>query len=1084
MIQAISDVVKHDFDDETRRQGKSYFFEDRIELTTNGHSAIAFVEGDSDDFLVRIEWTRDRRSATYTCSCRRFNRAKPCKHVWASLCELDIQHATEFAKELAYEDIEDLEHAIADGNFSSLSMEKTWRTNLQKVRNARNEGQVEFQAVDRRQLRYVITIVDIRLSDDELNLHIFSRTKTKTDKYSAFRPTNISTYNFQIPNDCNQNDRKTLELLSGFTTNTYHGYSYRKSNQNTVAISNSIASFLLPDLASRGQLFLRFDDSDPVENAAAIVWDADPPWECRLEVTENSAERNWAISATLVRGDQYRPVGNVAAVSQNGLLFFEDSIGQLNSLDMLPWVSHLASNSIQVPFEDRTDFLHEMSNLGAIGSAAELPESLQVERITLAPQGRLELLFPEANGGSYLCSADVSFQYDDTRFGMHDPEGSRFDEASNRVIVRDQAEEQSRLQQLVDAGLVRAFHAMSSHFSFPLKDSISVISQLLDQGWIVESKGKKYSQANSFNFEVTSDVDWFDVKGVVDFDGTQIELPTLLRALRQGEKTILLDDGTHGILPEQWLAKQERLLQLADVDGDSVRFRPSQALMLDALLAEQDNVQVDRSFSRYRSKLKNLDGIKPGKEPRGFKGELRAYQKDGVGWFKFLRDFDFGGCLADDMGLGKTVQVLALLQSRKLTVTKNKEQRSTSLVIVPKSLIFNWMDEAKKFAPSLRIANYTGSDRRTLLSSFQDTDMVLTTYGTMRRDVELLKDIPFDYVILDEAQAIKNHQSMTAKASRLLQGRNRLAMTGTPIENHLGELWSLFEFLNPGLLGASAAFQSFSRGAKDGDEGAISMLSQALKPFILRRTKTQVLDDLPEKTEQTLYCEIIGKQRKYYDELRDFYRSHLNKQIKAKGLQRSKFHVLEALLRLRQAACHPGLIDEDRIGDASAKLDLLWEQVEALAAEGHKALVFSQFTSLLAILRSRLDKQKVKYAYLDGKTTKRGEIVKQFQEDADTKLFLISLKAGGHGLNLTAAEYVFILDPWWNPAVEAQAIDRAHRMGQDKRVFAYRIIAKDTVEEKILQMQSDKRDLADAIVGADDSIMRNISADDLQMLLS
>lgn len=1085
MIQAISDVVKHDFDDETRRRGKTYFFEDRIELSTNGQSAVALVEGDSDNYFVRIDWTKDRRSVTYSCNCRAFTRHKPCKHVWASLCELDIQHAAAIANELTSDNIEDVMHALGDGNLSSVAVKNTWRSNFQKVRNAKNETQETSHESNRRQHRFVITLTDLQAADDELKVYTYSRVRTKRGDFGSFKAVNVSSYNYQIPTDCNHHDRKTLELLSSLSNPQYRGYAYRDVYQNRVSIPNSISNFLLPDLSSRGQLYWRFDNSIDPGQATLTTWDAEPHWECRLHVEEDSERQYWTVSATLYRGEQQRPVSDILATNSSGLLFFEDSIGRLNSTDMLSWVNHLASETIEVPFDDRTDFLHEMSNLGAMSITTEMPASLQVERVTLPPRGRMELLFPEAvGGGGYLCSADVSFQYDDDTFSMHDPEMSRFDEKSNRVIERDQAAEHRLIVELVDMGLVRAFHAMNHHFSFPLKDSVSVICRLLEQGWIVESKGQKYTQASSFHIEVTSDVDWFDVQGVADFNGTQIKLPTLLQALKQGEKMIRLDDGTHGILPEQWLKKQERLLGLAQIDGDTVRFKPSQALMLDALLAEQESVQIDRSFARYRKKLKQLDGIKPGKEPQGFQGELRAYQKDGVGWFKFLREFDFGGCLADDMGLGKTVQVLALLQSRRLTANKNGEQRNTSLVVVPKSLVFNWIDEAKKFTPSLRVANYTGADRKKVLDGLQNIDLVLTTYGTMRRDVEAIKDIPFDYVVLDEAQAIKNHQSLTAKASRLLQGRNRLAMTGTPIENHLGELWSLFEFLNPGLLGASAAFQSFARGAKDGDQEAIVMLSRALRPFILRRTKSQVLDELPQKTEQTLFCELAGKQRKYYTELRDFYRSHLNKQIKEKGLQKSKFHVLEALLRLRQAACHPGLIDDQRVGDSSAKIDLLWEQIEELTAEGHKALVFSQFTSLLSILRTRLDKHPVKYEYLDGKTTKRGECVKRFQEDPEIKLFLISLKAGGHGLNLTAAEYVFILDPWWNPAVEAQAIDRAHRMGQTKSVFAYRIIAKDTVEEKIIQMQSDKRDLADAIVGADQSIMKNISADDLQVLLS
>ncbi|MEO7146214.1 MAG: DEAD/DEAH box helicase, partial [Bryobacteraceae bacterium] len=361
---------------------------------------------------------------------------------------------------------------------------------------------------------------------------------------------------------------------------------------------------------------------------------------------------------------------------------------------------------------------------------------------------------------------------------------------------------------------------------------------------------------------------------------------------------------------------------------------------------------------------------------------------------------------------------------------------------------------------------------------------ILTTYGTLRRDVVLLQDYRFDYVILDEAQAIKNAASESAKSARLLQASHRLVMSGTPIENHLGELWSLLEFLNPGMLGAATVFQGAGGALRNPDEDTRRLLAKALRPFILRRTKAQVVKELPEKTEQTIYCELDSTQRKLYDELREHYRQSLLGRIETDGLAKSKMHILEALLRLRQAACHPGLIDKKRIGESSAKLEALLPQLTEVIEEGHKALVFSQFTSMLAIVRQQLDANGIAYEYLDGKTRNRQAHVERFQNDPDCKLFLISLKAGGVGLNLTAAEYVFLLDPWWNPAVEAQAIDRTHRIGQLQPVFAYRLIARDTVEEKVLELQQSKRSLADAIIGEDNRLLGNLRKEDLELLLS
>jgi SNF2 family DNA or RNA helicase len=514
-------------------------------------------------------------------------------------------------------------------------------------------------------------------------------------------------------------------------------------------------------------------------------------------------------------------------------------------------------------------------------------------------------------------------------------------------------------------------------------------------------------------------------------------------------------------------------------DGDTIRFGRSQAALLDALLAAQPAITYDETFARLRRELHTFSGVTAIDPRPSFRGTLRDYQREALGWFEFLRRFEFGGCLADDMGLGKTVMVLALLDARRHTVARS--ERLPSIVVVPRSLVFNWIDEARRFAPKLKILDYTGPQRDS--SAIGTADVVLTTYGTLRRDAGLLNAMEFDYAILDEAQAIKNAATASAKAARLVRARYRLALSGTPIENHLGELWSLFEFLNPGLLGSAKAFQRAS-SARTRDDANLEWLSRALRPFILRRTKEQVAPELPRRTEQTLQCELEGIQRKHYDELRAHYRQTLLARIAREGVNKSKMQILEALLRLRQAACHSGLIDPARAGEPSAKFDVLLPRLAEVIDEGHKALVFSQFTSLLALLRPRLEAMGVTYEYLDGRTRDRAARVERFQNDPACPLFLISLKAGGLGLNLTAAEYVFLLDPWWNPAVEAQAIDRTHRIGQVRHVFAYRLLARDTVEEKVAELQESKRDLADAILEPGSGLIRSLQAEDLELLLS
>ena len=509
--------------------------------------------------------------------------------------------------------------------------------------------------------------------------------------------------------------------------------------------------------------------------------------------------------------------------------------------------------------------------------------------------------------------------------------------------------------------------------------------------------------------------------------------------------------------------------------------------MLDALLAAQPEARCDETFARLRDRLRRFDGIPALPQPEGFNGRLRDYQREGLGWMEFLRQFRFGGCLADDMGVGKTAQVLALLENRRAqreagTGEPDDLPAAPSLVVVPKSLIFNWRQEAARFTPALRVLDHTGTQRS--VTRCQDYDLILTTYGTLRRDAAEFKDVEFDYIVLDEAQAIKNAATSSAKAARLLRGRHRLALSGTPVENHLGELWSLFEFLNPGMLGAASVFQLTGAGARNPAPESRALLASAVRPFILRRTKEQVARELPPKTEQTIYCELEAPQRKLYNELRAHYRDSLLGLVNSKGLAKSKIQVLEALLRLRQAACHPGLLDAKRKSDHSAKLDLLLDQLDDIVGDGRKALIFSQFTSFLAIVRQQLDKRGIAYEYLDGATTNRQQPVDRFQTDPAVPLFLISLKAGGLGLNLTAAEYVFLLDPWWNPAVEAQAVDRAHRIGQERHVFAYRLIARDTVEEKVLELQASKRELATAIISEDNSVLRDLKREDLELLLS
>jgi SNF2 family DNA or RNA helicase len=372
----------------------------------------------------------------------------------------------------------------------------------------------------------------------------------------------------------------------------------------------------------------------------------------------------------------------------------------------------------------------------------------------------------------------------------------------------------------------------------------------------VEAQGKLYREAGDFRIEVTSGIDWFELHGGATFGDQEVPLPTLLAALRRGEDLVPLGDGSFGLLPEEWLKKYVTLAGVGTPEGDHLRFRRTQVGLLDVLLAEQPEARFDKRFERARERLRQFQGVAPADPPAGFQGQLRGYQRDGLGWLHFLREFGFGGCLADDMGLGKTVQVLALLEARRAlrAATRKRRRPPPSLVVVPRSLVFNWKEEAARFTPKLRVLDNTGIGRARPGEQFDKTDVILTTYGTLRKDIVDLKDYPFDYAILDEAQAIKNASSQSAKAARLIHAEHRLALSGTPVENHLGELWSLFEFLNPGMLGKAVELGKADVGLRKADEDNLPLLAKALRPFLLRRTKEQVAKDLPAKSEQTVYC--------------------------------------------------------------------------------------------------------------------------------------------------------------------------------------------------------------------------------------
>lgn len=543
---------------------------------------------------------------------------------------------------------------------------------------------------------------------------------------------------------------------------------------------------------------------------------------------------------------------------------------------------------------------------------------------------------------------------------------------------------------------------------------------------------------------------------------------SLMEILDNYEKNsyIVLSDGTNALINKKYIEKLERIFTKKDDDKIKLSF-------FDLPLIEEliDDKILNQDLNIHREFFDGLNNINTSKvNIKGLNATLREYQKYGYAWMKYLYSKNIGACLADDMGLGKTLQAIALILS-----TKTKEK---TLIIMPKSLIFNWENEIKKFAPSLELDFYYGTTRN--IKVFKKR-VVLTTYGTIRNDIEKIKDFNFDLLILDESQNIKNVNSHTTKAVMLLNAKSKIALSGTPIENNLLELYSLFRFLNPAMFGS---YEEFNRNyltpiQKFKDKDTIEELRKKIYPFILRRVKKEVLKDLPEKIENTILIEMSNEHKKLYEERRNFYLNAINKNTFEKS--NNKFFILQAINELRYLTACPKTKTKKI---TSAKHEVLIQSILEAIENNHKVLVFTNFLNSIEDISENLKKHNIKHLTMTGSTKNRQELVDKFQNDARYKVFVMTLKTGGVGLNLTAADTIFIFDPWWNQTVESQAIDRAYRIGQDKTVFSYKLILKNTIEEKILKLQNEKKLLLDDLISEDNISMKNLSYEDIEFILT
>lgn len=685
---------------------------------------------------------------------------------------------------------------------------------------------------------------------------------------------------------------------------------------------------------------------------------------------------------------------------------------------------------------------------------------------------------------------DLAFQYGNFtfRFDSFSTQSNvslekKGDEYLFHKIRRDLRTERNRLNELHSNGL----DLRQGRLSLPKAEAFSWLSGnqsfLTDNGFVLRQSAddaKRYFLGySSIDVTIRESNDWFDIYANVRFGEFEIPFVKLRSLILNKKREFALPNGEIAVIPEVWFTRYSELFSFLEndqLDQDQLILRKHHLALVQQL--EEDSL-ASAVMSRRLEGLRDFESIDSYPMPAGFKGTLRPYQKAGYDWMHFLRQFQFGGCLADDMGLGKTVMTLAMLQQQK-----ELGAQEPTLLVMPTSLLYNWELEARKFTPDLRVMLYTGTYRDKNTAQFDGYDLILSSYGIVRIDIDILKTYRFNYVILDESQAIKNPSSHITKAVMQLNAAHRLILTGTPLENSTMDLWSQMTFINPGLLGNQTFFRNEFQIPieKRSDEQKTQRLYTIIKPFMLRRNKRQVATDLPEKVESVLFCEMTPEQEQQYEEAKSYYRNLILERIEEDGMAKSQMVVLQGLTKLRQIANHPRLIDEAYEGDSGKLSDVLM-RMEIAMAEGHKILIFSQFIKHLNVFQQYLKEKKIRYAYLDGSTSDRKSQIELFQKDESIKLFLISLKAGGQGHNLTAADYVFILDPWWNPASEAQAVDRAHRIGQQKTVFTYKFITKNSVEEKILALQRSKQKLASDLITTEESFVKSLTKEDLLVLL-
>jgi len=1059
-------LSRNEFDPAVQGRGRAYFQSRRVNLESLEADTAKFKVLGTLPYQVELLQNTQDSKLNWNCTCQSFSAKAPCKHIWAAILFSDENEIFERpAKGLENKALPSWRAGLVTAEQRLRSVSK-----LEEVSGAKAHEHLKF---------FAAFALDFKqsLENKKLYMQILTEDRPGGGPALGYRLTELSTASIaQFPEEA---DQEILEDLLG-KTELYGAFDslQKEKRASTVVLAGEHAHRVLAKISSNNKLFRVSQKNNFMSRNSRVEVDKyafrDEFWGFHLDLRK--IEQNYYLIPSLRSKAETKRLRD-CEMAITDFAFFENFMVRSDFAKHPLWVEFFSKNrEVEILPDEVDDFLEYYFRQNTM-PVLHLPVDLEFEELAvMPPEVRVSLtsIKPAHMGVS------LEFMYGSTKVAAGNHNEFVYDIKAKQRFPRNINFENQIFQEVHAMGATYPARPVEEPYDFVLKETqfLRLAETFLAKKWQVLVSEKPIRLGNVARVDVkASGQDWFDLQVQFQFGKQGFTLPDLLAKLQSGERTIELGDGSTGILPAEWFRRFGPILQMGNLEGDQLKINKVQALFLSAQLDGYDKFTADKRFHTLGELLLNLQDLKEQETVKKFVGELRPYQKKGLAWLDLISSQGIGGILADDMGLGKTIQIIALLVAQKAAAPA--KARVPTLIVAPRSLIFNWIKEFEKFAPHLTTLDYTGKKRADLAKDLKKYDILLTTYQTLRMDIASLQEHTFDFFVIDEAHYIKNAEAQSSQACRLISAKQKLALTGTPVENSLADLFSILEVVNPGLITKEIR----ERYSREKELVALNDLGRALRPFLLRRTKEEVLTDLPAKSEQILYCELSPMERKKYDELKAHYWSQLSTTIENKSLSQSKIEVLEALLRLRQASCHQGLLNSAMKEESSSKFDLLLDQLSVVIQDGHKALIFSQFTSLLSLLRTQLESRGIRYEYLDGQTKDRQERVERFQADKEIPLFLLSLKAGGVGLNLTSADYVFILDPWWNPAAESQAIDRAHRIGQTQKVFAYKIIAKDTVEEKILELQKSKKAMAKAIVGGnEESLLKGLKLEDLKAL--